>query len=75
MVIKIDPPIRPLDLLNSLKYQDTIVLLKDGKKVDCQIVAFDIHINLIITEKGKYKFIKGSEVLSVESKEKVEGII
>jgi small nuclear ribonucleoprotein len=45
MVTGID---RPLDLLNSSKGQEVLVQLKGDKQFVGTLVAFDIHINLVL---------------------------
>ena len=39
---------RPLDLLNNSKGKDVLVHLKDDKQFVGTLVAFDIHINLVL---------------------------
>lgn len=39
---------RPLDLLNSSKGKEIIVQLKSGKQLVGTLLAFDIHINVVI---------------------------
>lgn len=39
---------RPLDLLNNSKGKNILVYLKDNEKVSGILLAFDIHINLVI---------------------------
>jgi small nuclear ribonucleoprotein len=45
MVNKIE---RPLDLLNSSKGQEVMVQLKGNKQYVGKLLAFDIHINLVL---------------------------
>ena len=45
MVTGID---RPLDLLNSSKGQEVLVQLKGDKQFVGTLIAFDIHINLVL---------------------------
>lgn len=39
---------RPLDLLNESKGKEIMIELKDGKQLVGTLLAFDIHINLVI---------------------------
>ena len=39
---------RPLDLLNQAKGKEIIVQLKSGKQLVGTLLAFDIHINVVI---------------------------
>ncbi|MBT3404984.1 hypothetical protein HN832_00845 [archaeon] len=39
---------RPLDLLNNSKSQEVMVQLKSGNKFVGTLLAFDIHINLVL---------------------------
>ncbi len=39
---------RPLDLLNTSKGQEVLVQLKSGKQFVGTLLAFDIHINLVL---------------------------
>ena len=39
---------RPLDLLNNSKEQEVLVQLKGDKQFVGKLVAFDIHINLVL---------------------------
>ncbi len=39
---------RPLDLLNSAKGKEILVQLKDGKQFVGKLLAFDIHINVVL---------------------------
>jgi len=45
MVNKIE---RPLDLLNSAKGREILVQLKNGKQMVGTLLAFDIHINVVL---------------------------
>jgi len=40
---------RPLDLLNVSKKKNVLVILNDGKQFSGELVAFDIHINIILS--------------------------
>jgi small nuclear ribonucleoprotein (snRNP)-like protein len=53
---------RPLDLLNALKGNEVIIILKNGKEITGILLCFDIHINLVVLENNIPKFIKGDEV-------------
>ena len=39
---------RPLDLLNSAKGKEILVQLKNGKQLTGTLLAFDIHINVVL---------------------------
>tara|TARA_Y100000310_G_scaffold214430_1_gene215342 strand:- start:879 stop:1121 length:243 start_codon:yes stop_codon:yes gene_type:complete len=39
---------RPLDLLNSAKGKEILVQLKNGKQMVGTLLAFDIHINVVL---------------------------
>jgi small nuclear ribonucleoprotein len=39
---------RPLDLLNSAKGKEILVQLKNGKQLVGTLLAFDIHINVVL---------------------------
>jgi small nuclear ribonucleoprotein len=39
---------RPLDLLNSAKGKEILVQLKNGKQLVGTLLAFDIHINVVM---------------------------
>jgi len=39
---------RPLDLLNSAKGKEILVQLKTGKQLVGTLLAFDIHINIVL---------------------------
>jgi len=39
---------RPLDLLNAAKHKEILVQLKNGKQVVGTLLAFDIHINVVL---------------------------
>lgn len=57
---------RPLDLLNSLKGQDVLVAVKDGEElISGKLLAFDIHINLVVKAEESFIFIKGDRVVSI----------
>ena len=60
---------RPLDLLNSLKGEDVIVNLKNtDNKIEGTLLAFDIHIKLVIKNKEKQLFIRGDIIETVSPK-------
>lgn len=67
---------RPLDLLNNSKGQEVFVQLRNGKQFTGTLLAFDIHINLVLDntkemQDGEMKkslgvtFVRGTEVLFV----------
>jgi small nuclear ribonucleoprotein len=39
---------RPLDLLNESKGKEILIELKDGKQIVGTLLAFDIHINIVV---------------------------
>ena len=39
---------RPLDLLNSAKGKEVLVQLKNGRQLVGTLLAFDIHINVVL---------------------------
>ena len=39
---------RPLDLLNSAKGKEVLIQLKSGKQLVGTLLAFDIHINVVL---------------------------
>ena len=61
---------RPLDLLNCCRGKTVLVHLKNNKVMEGVLLAFDIHINLVLEVKGKSKksskFVKGDCVILVE---------
>lgn len=58
---------RPLDALNSFRGYEVDVFIKDGDgPLTGKLLAFDIHINLVIQlDNKKIKFIKGDVVETV----------
>jgi small nuclear ribonucleoprotein len=67
---------RPLDLLNQAKGKEILVQLKNEKQLVGTLLAFDIHINIVLDntkelENGEVKrniglaFIKGGDVVYV----------
>lgn len=41
---------RPLDVLNKAKGKEIIIYLKNDKKIVGKLLAFDIHINLVLDD-------------------------
>ncbi|MFT4344135.1 MAG: LSM domain-containing protein [Candidatus Woesearchaeota archaeon] len=41
---------RPLDALNNARHKRVIVELKNGKQLLGKLVAFDIHINVVLDD-------------------------
>ena len=41
---------RPLDALNNARHKRVILELKNGKQVVGKLIAFDIHINVVLDE-------------------------
>ena len=39
---------RPLDMLNASRGNEVLVQLKDGKQITGKLLAFDIHINVVL---------------------------
>lgn len=62
---------RPLDMLNNLKDKVVCVKLKDSlDEFDCFLIAFDIHLNLVVeldNDSNKKMFIPGHMVHSVKA--------
>ena len=67
---------RPLDLLNNSKGQEVLVQLKGDKQFVGTLIAFDIHINLVLDntkemENGEMKknlgltFLRGDTIIFV----------
>ncbi len=67
---------RPLDLLNNSKGKEVIVSLKGGKQLVGTLLAFDIHINLVLDnakelENGENKrnlgivFLRGDTIIFI----------
>jgi len=67
---------RPLDLLNNSKGQEVLVYLKGGKQFTGTLLAFDIHINLVLDnvkqmEDGEVKtslgltFLRGDTIIYI----------
>lgn len=46
---------RPLDALNEAKGKRIIVELKNGKQYVGKLEAFDIHINIVLTETEEHE--------------------
>lgn len=51
-MVKID---RPLDLLNASKGKKVIVDLDDGRQFSGELIAFDIHINIVLNNASELK--------------------
>ena len=58
---------RPLDFLNSLKQKKVVVEKKGENSVPLSgiLLAFDIHINLVVETSDGTKFIRGDVIESV----------
>ncbi len=59
---------RPLDLLNDLKKDGKNVIVErkgDRKEIIGKLLAFDIHINLVIETKEGMKFIRGDVIEAI----------
>jgi len=66
---------RPFDLLNAAVGRQVVVGLKGGKEIEGKMLAFDVHMNVVLenaTMEGKsFKqiFIRGDSLLYVSPKE------
>ena len=63
---------RPLDLLNAAKGKEILVQLKNGKQFVGSLLAFDIHINVVLEnakeiENGEQKKYIGITFLRVDT--------
>jgi small nuclear ribonucleoprotein (snRNP)-like protein len=58
---------RPLDFLNNRKGKPIRVVMKDKTEYAGILIAFDIHINLVLEEKKtKIKqFVRGDNILTI----------
>ncbi|MEM1535348.1 MAG: LSM domain-containing protein [Candidatus Pacearchaeota archaeon] len=67
---------RPLDLLNKSKGKEIIIHLKNDRQIVGKLIAFDIHINIVLDdtreiENGEVKkklglaFIRGDTILYI----------
>ena len=65
---------RPLDFLDSMKNRDIIVLLEDKTEITGILLAFDIHLNIIIenakevSENSRHLgliFLRGSKIIHI----------
>ncbi|MAE49600.1 small nuclear ribonucleoprotein [Candidatus Pacearchaeota archaeon] len=67
---------RPLDLLNQSKGKEVMVQLKSGKEFSGTLLAFDIHINVVLDnakemEEGEVKksigltFLRGDTIIFI----------
>ena len=67
---------RPLDLLNSAKGKEILVQLKEGRQFVGTLLAFDIHINVVLDnakeiENGEQKtsygltFLRGDTIVFI----------
>ena len=67
---------RPLDLLNSSKGKEILVQLKNGKQFVGTLLAFDIHINIVLdnakeiengeqTKKYGLTFLRGDTIIFI----------
>ena len=50
---------RPLDLLNASKGKKVLICLDDGREFSGELVAFDIHVNIVLNNASE---LKGDEV-------------
>lgn len=56
---------RPLDFLNQCKGKQILVKLNNGRDVSGTLLAFDIHINLVMETNKELGFIRGDNVVFV----------
>lgn len=65
--LKVEPSYieRPLDFLNQCKGKDILIALENGNQIAGTLLAFDIHINLIVQTLEGIKFIRGDNVVIV----------
>jgi small nuclear ribonucleoprotein (snRNP)-like protein len=74
---------RPLDLLNESKGKEILIELKDGKQLVGTLLAFDIHINIVIDHAKEIvnnelkrslgiSFIRGNTILWISPASKAE---
>ena len=74
---------RPLDLLNESKGKEILIELKDGKQLVGKLLAFDIHINIVIDNAKELVnnelkrslgllFIRGNTILWISPASKAE---
>ena len=58
---------RPLDFLNDLKQKKVIVERKgeNSKAITGELLAFDIHINLVVETEEGMKFIRGDVIETI----------
>lgn len=58
---------RPLDFLEGKKGKEVLIKTQnENNLIKAKLVAFDIHINLVVEIKSSPRFIKGYEVLWIE---------
>lgn len=74
---------RPLDLLNNSKGKEILVFLKNNKQIAGTLLAFDIHINIVLDNAKEIidnevkrnlslAFVKGSTILLISPASAVE---
>ena len=67
---------RPLDMLNSSRGQEILVQLKNEKQIVGKLMAFDIHINVVLDNAKELQnnevkrnigltFVRGTEVIFI----------
>lgn len=67
---------RPLDALNNSRNKTVMVDLKNGLRFQGKLKAFDIHINVVLTEAEEFKngelsrkigtvFIRGDTIITI----------
>jgi len=74
---------RPLDLLNDSKGKEILIEMKDGKQLVGTLLAFDIHINIVLDNAKEIvsneikrslglAFVRGNTILWVSPSAKAE---
>ena len=56
---------RPLDLLNKVKGEEVTVCFKGDKEITGILLAFDIHINIVLEHDKKITFFRGDTIESI----------
>lgn len=61
--------IRPLDALNEMRGKHVNVLCLNGDTQKGILVAFDIHVNVVLDVLGQREFIRGGNVRTIRVQE------
>lgn len=57
---------RPLDFLNERKGKKVLVKLKNNDEISGLLIAFDMHINILIeTKKNNIMFLRGDFIINI----------